>query len=193
MEKINNKKPMKKEYKLAIIIFTVCLLVVVFRFSYALFAARFEGERVNSLESGTIVIELDDTAGEGINLSNAIPVTDSTGASGAPYTFEVRNIGDATTNYTLSLVDDEQAYIDTASTDKKLPWNVVKFNVIKDGEEVVSPTILSTNNGVIELGSLPANTTANYEIRLWLDGEGTNASHMGMHFHTKLKLNANIG
>ncbi len=187
------KEPMKREYKLAIIICVVTVVCTIFGLSFALFSGRYEGEELNTITSGTIVLELDDTVGNAINLSAAIPVEDSVGLSTDPYTFEVRNIGDNTVNYTLSLIDDEDAYVASGSESNKLPWSVVKYSLIKDGVVVVNPSILSTNNGVIELGNLAGNATGEYELRLWLDGEGTTASHMGMHFHAKLKLNATIG
>lgn len=163
--------------------FAVVMFVLV---SYAVFSYAREGNEKNKLSTGTLILTLDDSTSSGITLSNAIPVRDEEGLASAPYTFTVKNSGSLSSNYELLLVDDEEKYTSHGCSDKKLPWNYIKYSITKnDGENVIGVL----DDQAFDHAVLKPEEMNSYTLRLWIDSSASNEI-MGTHFHGKIQVKA---
>ena len=180
MEK--EKKKVLYRFGLPIILGTILLLGV----SYAWLSLTLTGTKTNVLKAGTLSLVLDDTTGDGINISGGVPMLDEVGESQTPYTFTLTNNGTVESEYTIYLDD-----VALESNETRLPDSVIKYNLVKDGSSSTAllSSIGSNPNRILDSGVIGPEESHSYELRLWLDENMTNAD-MGKVFKGKIRVEA---
>ncbi len=184
MKEMDNKK------KIAVMSILILVLVAITVVSYAAATYAKKGSVKNTITTGTLVLELDDE--KELELTDSIPTTDTSGISKEAYTFTVNNTGTEAARYRVSIVDDEEAYTSDGCSDKKIPWEDIRFSVTKN-DEVTQTKNLKESDGVIDEAILNSGEEKNnYKIRVWIDSAAGNdvANH---HFHAKVKIEAILG
>ena len=163
------KEQKKKLYRfgLPVILGTILLLGV----SYAWLSLTLTGTKTNVLKAGTLSLVLNDTTGNGIDMSGAVPMLDEVGETQSPYTFTLTNNGDVESEYTIYLDD-----VSLESNETRLPDSVIKYNLVKDGSSSTAllSTLGSNPNRILDSGVIGPEESHSYELRLWLDENATN-------------------
>ena len=176
----NNKKMLYKDIKLQtwILIISICLVIlVVIGSSYAAFVWNDTGSN-QTVSSGSYTIEIENTSGTTINLSNTYPMSDEEGKATTSYKFTISNNSNADVEFSLKLADG-----DTNNTINKeyLKVNLTGSNSI----DVASLKGLPDNE--LDAGILKANTSRSYELRLWISNSAPNST-IGSQYIGKLTL-----
>ena len=175
------KKKNKKATVIIISIFIVLILAILI--SYAYFRTELSGSD-QVVKVGTLDLILDETS-EGITLENAIGLSDNKGMSLDGSTFELRNNGNKTVEYTIYLDDNKVEDTDTRIDDKYL-----KYNLNKNGEDS-GPTALtsigSNPNRVLDTGTIDGGVTNKYSLKLWITDE-VDGNYSGQVFSGKLRV-----
>lgn len=169
---------------LVAILVILIMLTCVITGSTAIFLTIKNGQRINKLSTGTLILQLNED--KGINLVTAVPMSDTKGMETTPYTFSIKNTGTVNAQYKISIIDDEEGYKEDGCTQNKLPWSNIKYELIKNNESL-NPKIISKSDGVIDSGILNMLSINYYSLRLWIDSDSTNEI-MGKHFHGKIKI-----
>ena len=177
MEDNNNSKQV-----LLSVLGVAILVVAVVGVSFAAFSYSKTGEKVNTITTGTITMSYSETT-NGINLTNALPMTDGVGKALQDedqyfdFTVNATIAGNTTINYAITA---------TKEADSTLPESGVKLyltNMDEDADsQIMAPTkfnaIPKTTSG--EVSSAPAdqaelyNGTFNstdshdYRLRMWV-------------------------
>ncbi len=180
MEENNNKKMLYKDIKLQtwILIISICLVIlVVIGSSYAAFVWNDTGSN-QTVSSGSYTIEIENTSGTTINLSNTYPMSDEEGKATTSYKFTISNNSNADVEFSLKLADG-----DTNNTINKeyLKVNLTGSNSI----DVASLKGLPDNE--LDAGILSANSSKSYELRLWISNSAPNST-IGGQYIGKLTL-----
>ena len=179
MSKDNNKK--KKVIAIIISIFIVIILLLAI--TYAYFSTELNGSD-QIVKVGTLDLVLDETS-EGINLGNAIGLSDSDGMSLTPSTFELRNNGNKAVDYTIYLDDNTIGETDTRIDDKFL-----KYNLKKNGENSGATLLTTTGsnpNRILDMGTIEGGETNTYSLNLWITDE-VDGNYSGQVFSGKLRV-----
>ena len=175
------KKKNKKATVIIISIFIVLILAILI--SYAYFTTELNGSD-QIVKVGTLDLVLDETS-EGITLEEAVGISDSKGMSLDGSTFELRNNGNKTVEYTIYLDDNRVEDTDTRIDDKYL-----KYNLNKNGEDS-GPTLLtsigSNPNRVLDSGTIDGGVTNKYSLKLWITDE-VDGNYSGQVFSGKLRV-----
>ena len=117
----------KKKFIIGILII---LLLLIIGLSYAWLMTTIQGKKDISILVNTIDLELDESASEGIQLTNAIPTYDDEGKVSSPYKFSLVNKSDIDLYYSLSLIDDEEL-IDSCQTTDGSPCELLNTKDIR--------------------------------------------------------------
>lgn len=155
---------------------TVVILSVLILFlggSYAWLTLSLKGEKTSSVIVGNLSLELKDDKTEGILIENAYPVDDEVGINYNPYSFTLSNTGTLESNYTIYLDD---ASLPNGNT--RMNENFIKFNLVKNGIRESSKFLKDTKTAqgrVIDSGTLAVGQKNEYDLRLWIDVDTTNA------------------
>lgn len=182
------KEKQEKENKLGLVVFIFSMIICLVAVSYAVWTQIFEGKKENKLETATLILTLDESESNAISLINAVPVSDSKGLTYEPYTFKVKNSGSVAANYRIMIVNDTNTYKKDECTDKMLDWSNIKYSFSKNSEAATTG-ILSDTAGVLNLGTIEANETNSYSLKLWIKSSATNEI-MNQHFHGIIKVEA---
>ena len=175
------KKKNKKATVIIISIFIVLILAILI--SYAYFRTELSGSD-QVVKVGTLDLILDETS-EGITLENAIGLSDNKGMSLDGSTFELRNNGNKTVEYTIYLDDNTISDTDTRIDDKYL-----KYNLNKNGEDSVPNALTSIGsnpNRVLDTGTIDGGVTNKYSLKLWITDE-VDGNYSGQVFSGKLRV-----
>ena len=73
------KDPSKKVNRLGLCVLILSIIVCVFAVSYAVWVRIYEGKKVNSIDTATLILTLDNSEKNAIDLTTAIPVSDNKG------------------------------------------------------------------------------------------------------------------
>lgn len=183
-----NRGSLSRENKivisLIILLFFICIMVG----SYAIFVTTMEGKKLNQISTGTLTLELEEA--NQINLISAVPVSDEKGRLTDPYNFTLKNLGSVKVKYQITVINDDVGYEKDGCVNNKLSWGNIKYQLIKNGVSS-DAKILTTDNGVIDVGDILPKTENKYSLRFWIDSDSTNEI-MGRHFHGKIKIDAVI-
>ena len=178
---MDKNKKSKKTVTITISILIVIILVIAI--SYAYFRTELSGSD-QIVKVGTLDLILDETS-EGITLENATGLSDNKGMSLDGSTFELRNNGNKTVEYTIYLDDNKVEDTDTRIDDKYL-----KYNLNKNGEDS-GPTALtsigSNPNRVLDSGTIDGGVTNKYSLKLWITDE-IDGNYSGQVFSGKLRV-----
>ncbi len=180
MKKIDNNK------KVMIVVTTfVLILLAVATTSYALVQFKKEGKTENTIRTGTLILNLDET--KELSLTSAYPMSDSQGMASSAYEFTVENTGTQDAKYKITLVDDTKTYTDDACS--KLEWSKLKYSIVRNGVTITSARYLSniaTDSKLDEI-VIAAGNKNSYQLRIWIDSSAGNEI-VGKHFHAKLNI-----
>ena len=179
MEENNNKKMLYKDIKLQtwILIVSICLVIlVVIGSSYAAFVWNDTGSN-QSVSSGNYTIEIENTSGTTITLANAYPMSDTEGKATTPYKFTIRNSSNIDVEFSLKLVDDG-----TSTINKEY----LKVN-LTGGNNIDVAVLKGLPDNELDAGILEANSSKNYELRLWISNSAPNST-IGGQYSGKLTL-----
>lgn len=190
MEKEAKNNSLKKLYLLLFI------LVLLLGITFAIFQYLKLGEKTNTVKTGTLIININDSMGDAINVQNAYPVTDEVGKNTDPYRFKITNSGTVDANYELRLISDQEAIKECGCDPKNTIAKSIKYEYKKTTDTASTTSAIkflsSTNNWTtttLETGRINAGDTISYEIRLWID-EDTTSSEANKHLHAKVEVEA---
>ena len=151
---------MKRINKKVLIILIILLIGSLASFtSYIIFSKRDEvKEKVHSDTKeeyvGDIVFSYIDKS---VYIKDAIPTLDKFGVMSEPFTFTIKNNGNETLRYTLSLLDNN-------STIKN---SDIRYELVKNNDSLGIHTL--STSGVIDISDIPSYSEVKYSIRLWLN------------------------
>ena len=174
----------------------VLTVAIIFGSTFAWFTLTKTSEKVNTIKAGSLSMELDDKASDGILLQKAIPMSYQQGVATTEYTFTLKNNG-SKGDYTISLLD-EATYTDdegaqvTIEDTNRIADTKIRYILLKDGEvaEASKSMLLSeAANRVIDSGTIANGTTITYSLRIWIDSKAENEV-MGQIFNARLQLDA---
>src|SRR5574344_2113077 len=163
---------MKNENKLGLIVLIFSLLILTLAISYAIWNNVYQGKKINSIATATLILTLDDESSS-ISLENSVPVSDDKGLSNEPYTFKIYNSGTVAANYRIRLVDDETTYLNDGCTNNRLSWSNIKYGFGKNSEAITTG-LLSDKKGILLTGTLKSKETNSYNLRIWIKSSATN-------------------
>ncbi len=176
-----------------IILGIAALLVLVIGSSFAIFNIGVYGT-ANKITVGRLILNLDETASNGISINPAYPLTDTEGLATQKYIFTLENTGDIPADFTMYLDD-----ITTAQ--KKMPYQIIRFNLKKqvydsngalkatqpsDRMDYLSNTIVSSQM-VFDGGTLQAGEKNTYTLNIWMDYNAGN-EYQGSSFKGKIRI-----
>ena len=178
-------KDKKNTSTFVVIICILILIIAVIGVSYAAIFYSKQGEKVNSITTGTITMSYSENS-NGINLVDAYPTSDSDGmALNQPdeyfdFTVSASVGGNSKVNYIITGVKDESSI---------LPDNAVKVYLteVNNGEnQVLAPTKLSDLNKtttdsygtplgqfILAIDNFTKSGVNNYRLRMWIADDYT--------------------
>ena len=175
-----------KENKKLIVPIGIIALVLIVGLTYAWLIWRGNGNQTVRIKGGTLSLILDETSRNGIDIDNAIPMSDAQGLDSNYtenlYTFSVVNNGNMNASYELYLDDVELGNGETRISD-----NYIKYSITRSGSRENPQILSSTTNRKIDGAIINKNTTYQYTLRLWIDSE-TTTSVADQVFKAKLRL-----
>ena len=173
-----------KNKKITVIITSIIIvLILVLAISYAFFSTQLSGSD-QVVKVGELELVLNETS-EGINLDNAIGLSDSDGMQLTPSTFELKNNGNKAVDYIIYLDDNTISDTDTRIDDKYL-----KYNLNKNGEDsgaTLLTSIGSNPNRVLDSGTIEGGGTNTYSLNLWITSD-VDGNYSGQVFSGKLRV-----
>ena len=172
----------KKNKKITVIIISILIVIILLALTYAYFFTQLNGT-YNIVKVGELELVLDETS-EGINLDNAIGISDSEGLSLEGFTFELINNGNKAIDYTIYLDDNTISDTDTRIDDMYLKYNLNK-NGESDGVYLLT-TIGSNPNRILDAGTIEEGETNTYKLNLWITDE-LDGNYSGQVFSGKLR------
>ncbi len=167
----------------AIVISIIIIIILVIAISYAFFRTELTGKE-GIVKIGELELVLNETS-EGISLDKAIGLSDSEGMELTPSTFELRNNGNNSVDYTIYLDDNIINDSDTRIDDKYL-----KYNLVKNNESTGASLLTSTGtnpNRVLDSGTIEGKGTNTYSLNLWITDE-VDGNYSGQVFSGKLRV-----
>lgn len=179
-------KKSRGRYYFLFLIIIILLLSLVITVSYALFFKTMEGKTVNQITTGSLVLELKEH--NSINLVSAVPMYDDKGKKLEPFSFKIINYENKNISYRVSIADDDVDYQKDGCTNNKIPWNKIKYQLVKNGN-ILGVGYLSDNSGIIDDDFIASKSSNEYSLNLWIDSNASNEI-MGKHFHGKIKVDA---
>ena len=173
-----------KNKKVTVIIISILIIVILaLLVSYAYFSTQLSGTD-QIVKVGELELVLNETS-EGINLSNAIGLSDSDGMALTPSTFELKNNGSNAVDYTIYLDDNTIGDNDTRIDDKYLKYNLNK-NGTNSGASLLTSSIYNSNR-VLDSGTIEGDSTNTYSLNLWITDE-VDGNYSGQVFSGKLRV-----
>ncbi len=178
----------KKINKLGLCVLILSIIICVFAVSYAIWTKVYEGKKVNSIETATLILTLDESLDNAISLVNAVPVSDDKGLTFDAYTFKLKNSGTVGANYRLMIVNDTDTYQKDGCINNKLDWSNIRYSFQKNNEASIKGTLADTA-GILDLGEIAKGEVNSYSLKLWIKSSATNEI-MNQHFHGVIKVEA---
>ena len=172
-----------KKKIITIVISIVIILILVLAISYAYFSTQLSGTD-QLVKVGDLELVLNETS-EGINISNAIGLSDSDGMKLTPSTFELKNNGSKAVDYTIYLDDNTISDTDTRIDDMYLKYNLNK-NGTNSGASLLTSSIYNSNR-VLDSGTIEGDSTNTYSLNLWITDE-VDGNYGGQVFSGKLRV-----
>lgn len=192
MSKDDNKKEIKIQSRMLLVLSLFLLIAVTAGVSYAFFNYVKLGSTENVITTGTITFLYDekDASGNGIIITDALPTTDANGKvlTGNNNTFDFKVLSTTTGNTNIS-------YEVTArkKSDSTVPDTAIKLYLTEVGNDIETPapltlrdtsvarfselnqTTINVGDGTVEKtiykGNIPASSTdyeKNFRLRMWI-------------------------
>ncbi len=200
-----SEETLKKERNNKIFVIAIALLifiVMVIGVSMAAFTYTKEDNNVNTISTGNIYLNYTEGV-NGINITNAYPMTDDVGKTltneDQYFDFSIDSVisGDVVASYEISAEKESSSTLN--NDDVKL---YLEKQVDNSYEEVMAPknftplkesTDLGTMAGtmLLDSGSLSKNTTVNYRLRMWVDAD-TVIDNLEKSFGVRVSVKAKV-
>lgn len=188
----------------------ISLVLITAGVTYAFFSYTKEGLTENTISTGTITFYYDEkeAEGNGINITDALPMSDEegkalegdnnvfnfnitstvTGNANIPYTVTVRK------DTTVSTLAEDQVKIYLATDAEGTNYTETE-GVVSTFADLDAPADITLPDGTVEkvmfTGTVAANTadySEDFVLRMWIDGETTNASDYSAYEFVKKDL-----
>jgi hypothetical protein len=162
---------MKNNKKIWIIIVIILIILVFIGISFAFIKVIKTQESINTASTLCLNITFDEDEDTAIELNGAESMTDIEGQALTPYTFKITNNCSDSVDYAINL----DILTDlTDSTSLKLPYIKMSLNgetakLLSEYERTTSNVDDAYSSRNIYKGTLNANESINYELRLWID------------------------
>ena len=189
----------KTRKELVIIVLMLLLIIAIVGVSYAAFRFTGEGQRVNTITTGSITMTYEETSNT-ISLNGALPTTDATGKALNDYfdfTVSSQISGDVNINYEISAKD-------VTTSERKIDGSNIKLYLTRltdDGEEELmtpetyneeesSNSYTGRPSGEMSLytSSMNSSESNNYRLRMWVD-EDYNPQDDGGNLEFSVQIN----
>ena len=186
---------MKKSTKISLLVGGIVIVLIgVIGITFAFFSTGGKQETANTFQSGCLNISLTD-ASASISLSNIYPVTDIEGLDGTSYDFTITNTCNTDANYQINLESLNQAsnslsadYI-KVSLSSDTVGNVI--SILSDNSSVTREVANAYEAYNLYTGTLTANETKTYHLKLWLDYDATVEQAANKVYQSKINVIAN--
>ncbi len=173
----------------------VAVLILLIGGTYAWYTMTLSGNKTVKIHAGKLSLDIDESASEGISISNAYPMTDQEGLATPGYSFTLKNDGNIASTYTIYLVDLELDEGKTRMVDSAVKYNLKKTEYNDDATEKEEATettqllsLTGTNpNRVLDTGTLQPGEYNTYLLKTWMDYGAGNDSQ-GTVFKTQIKV-----
>ena len=144
------------------------------------------GDKEYVIRAGTLGLRLEE-ANE-LTLEKQIPIEDSEGMALSGFNFSLVNEGKIDTDYTIYLDDIALDSGETRMPDSAIRYSLTRNNVVGEAKDLES--MGANPNRILEVGSVAADETVNYTLKIWLDYDATTEEASGKTFKAKLRVEA---
>ena len=173
-----------KNKKITVIIVSILIiLILLLALTFAYFSTQLSGTD-QIVKVGELELVLDENS-EGVNLGNALGLSDSQGMSLEGSTFELKNNGNNAVDYTIYLDDNTISDTDTRIDDMYLKYNLNKNGT--DSGATLLTSIGSNPDRVLDSGTIEGKGTNKYKLNLWITDE-VDGNYSGQVFSGKLRV-----
>ncbi len=186
---------------LLILFMVVVVAGVCFGFIYAWIKMNERGDATEQERLAQLSVQVAGTDSSKIVMKDIYPMNEAGGLSTDPYIFVLTNTGEYSVNYSLNLVEDEEAKAACSEENqgvacKTISVDSIHYSIKKDGGEFTSG-LLKDDHGVIDMGIVPAKTgdenpQVRYELKLWVDYD-TEEDWDGAQFLGKIEVRTQAG
>lgn len=191
-EEKNNKKAFKlfglslKKKTFALIALILGLILAFSLSSYAWLSATNGSDKISTLTSGNLSLNLADT--KSLTLSNSYPLSDAKGLASDPYTFTIKNTGTIASSYVVYLKDNALSDGKTRIADNKVKYSLIKNKNVTTGAKLLSTLASVDGKGrVLATGTIDPDETINFDVRIWID-EAAESEVEGTSFSAKISM-----
>ena len=185
------------------------LIVAVVGISFAAFSFSKEGTKANTITTGTITMSYTEPT-NGINLTDALPITDEAGKAlkgdGKTFDFTVGATiaGDTNINYVISAVKDAASDLPDlgvkvylTATTGETETAVFEPKLVSQLDKTVAGNAAGApaDQYILKTGNYTATGTDNYRLRMWVDSnygqktDGANTTEFAAQHKYILKVN----
>ena len=175
---------MERKNKVIIIVISILIvLILLVAVSYAYFSTTLNGKE-QIVKVGELELVLNETS-EGISLDEAIGISDEDGMALNGSTFELKNNGSNSVDYTIYLDDNT-----ISDTDVRIDDMYLKYNLTKNGSDTGATLLTRTGanpNRVLDSGTIEGGGTNTYKLNLWITDE-VDGNYSGQVFSGKLRV-----
>ena len=175
---------MERKNKVIIIVISILIvLILLVAVSYAYFSTTLNGKE-QIVKVGELELVLNETS-EGISLDEAIGISDEDGMALNGSTFELKNNGSNSVDYTIYLDDNT-----ISDTDVRIDDMYLKYNLTKNGSDTGATLLTRTGanpNRVLDSGTIEGGGTNTYKLNLWITDE-VDVNYSGQVFSGKLRV-----
>ena len=182
--KIEVKEKKNKKIVIGLVIMITLSIMVVIGVSYAYWQVTKTQETNNVVATGCFNVTL--TEKNPINLASAYPISSTKGMQTTPYEFTIKNTCQYNTAYTVNL--ESLANTTFANTSIRVALNTT-HKLYSQYDVATKYYSTSKESRKLVSGTLQANGTVTYSLRLWVD-EAVTTSETNKKFESKIIVTA---
>ena len=196
-QNLNNNDETKKKIIISILGLAI-LIVAIIGISFAAYKLMIVTKNPNSISTDQVDVSFTES-NSSINITNAMPTSDENGKTMEDNTFEFVVTTKAKSSikvpYTISI---------TTNDGNTLDDSFVKVYLVKDGEEIVNPTLVSNlavynerNNSKILYSNNSSNTKdgvkkEHYKLKVWVDESFDIGNNTSKSYGLKVNVDSNL-
>lgn len=196
-QNLNNNDETKKKIIISILGLAI-LIVAIIGISFAAYKLMIVTKNPNSISTDQVDVSFTES-NSSINITNAMPTSDENGKTMEDNTFEFVVTTKAKSNvkvpYTISI---------TTNDGNTLDDSFVKVYLVKDGEEIVNPTLVSNlavynerSNSKILYSNNSFNTKdgvkkEHYKLKVWVDESFDISNNTSKSYGLKVNVDSNL-
>jgi len=163
MEKIKNLLDKLKNKKIIGLLLSIVVILLILTNSTYSLLVKTDQTAQQSYSTGVLTITSNAT-NNSVKLTNALPMTDTAGASSTAYTFQIKNTGTVKFQYNVKLL--------STTTSNQIAAQYVKIKVNSNSVTTLSAL---TDGIILSNQTLAAGATANVTLRVWLASNTPNS------------------